>query len=287
MDDGSSDGTAAVAAGAEVRYLFQSNAGPAAARERGWRSSSGEVVVFLDDDVLPAPDAIAKLVLALEAADGVGADILPIDTGPIIAHYLHVEGVINHWTTDGTTQWLITAAAAFRRDALEEVGGFNLDFPRAGEDVDLSMRLLEHGHELRVETAAIVWHDHRTRFSDLVRTFHLYGSAYRLLAARHAAFRTDRKRSALLRANPIEWARVYRRYRQHGSVLRSLAFLILHALVVIPYGLGAISGSATAPARRESAEEVLLVGHPQDLVGAREPAAVTDLVAAEQGTSAA
>ncbi len=56
VDDGSTDGTAKIIAdfGNNVRYVYQSNSGPAAARNRGLRMSKGDVIAFLDaDDLWP------------------------------------------------------------------------------------------------------------------------------------------------------------------------------------------------------------------------------------------
>src|SRR5215472_12341055 len=94
--------------------ITQANAGRARARDKGWRSSRGEIVVFLDDDVVPEVDAVAHMVRALDGADGVGARILPLNTSPLISHYMHVDGIVNHYTVGERVLWLITAAAAFR-----------------------------------------------------------------------------------------------------------------------------------------------------------------------------
>ena len=61
-DDGSTDGTAAVVAryGAEVRYLSQPNAGPAAAQNLGLNAAWGEFVGFLDHDDLWHPEKLAR-----------------------------------------------------------------------------------------------------------------------------------------------------------------------------------------------------------------------------------
>jgi len=61
VDDGSTDTSATVAksCGDRIRYLFQPNAGPAAARNLGLEASQGEFVAFLDADDLWHPDKLA------------------------------------------------------------------------------------------------------------------------------------------------------------------------------------------------------------------------------------
>lgn len=71
VDDGSTDDTAAVAAGLAaahpeiVRVLHQSNAGPGVARQRGLEDSRGEFVQFLDSDDLMLPEKFALQVAGL------------------------------------------------------------------------------------------------------------------------------------------------------------------------------------------------------------------------------
>lgn len=61
-DDGSTDGTAAIAAayGDRVRYLWQPNAGPAAACNLGLGAAQGEFIGFLAADDLWHPDKLAR-----------------------------------------------------------------------------------------------------------------------------------------------------------------------------------------------------------------------------------
>jgi glycosyltransferase involved in cell wall biosynthesis len=71
VDDGSIDGTADVVAGfsdARIRLIGQANAGVSAARNRGAREVDGDAVLFLDADDFLAPDALARLAVALESS---------------------------------------------------------------------------------------------------------------------------------------------------------------------------------------------------------------------------
>ncbi|HJR53571.1 MAG TPA: glycosyltransferase [Gemmatimonadota bacterium] len=63
VDDGSTDETAEIVArlGRDVRYIFQENAGPGAARNRGIRDASGDLIAFLDADDLWAAGSLRFL----------------------------------------------------------------------------------------------------------------------------------------------------------------------------------------------------------------------------------
>jgi histidinol-phosphate phosphatase family protein len=122
-------------------------AGPAAARNRGWRAASAPWVVFLDDDVVPGPDWLWELEADLSE--------LPPDVAASqgrLSVPLEAEGRPTDWQRSvkglETAAW-ITADLAVRRSALEAVGGFDERFPRAfREDADLALRLMRSGYRL-------------------------------------------------------------------------------------------------------------------------------------------
>jgi glycosyltransferase involved in cell wall biosynthesis len=73
VDDGSVDGTAAIARTyEEVRYIYQTNQGHAASRNAGIKVSRGEFVAFLDADDLWAPNKLALQIEHLLAYPRVG-----------------------------------------------------------------------------------------------------------------------------------------------------------------------------------------------------------------------
>lgn len=123
--------------------------GPAAARNTGWRTAEEPWIAFLDDDVVPgahwAADLAADLAAAGPRTGGVQGRIrVPLPEGRRPTDWER--------TTAGlaTARW-ITADLAYRRAALEAVGGFDERFRRAfREDADLALRLLDHGWALTV-----------------------------------------------------------------------------------------------------------------------------------------
>ncbi|MEU5576820.1 glycosyltransferase [Streptomyces huasconensis] len=130
--------------------------GPAAARNTGWRAA-GRVpwIVFLDDDVVPGATWCDDLALDLAAAaaseeGAVGAVTARIDV-PLPTGRRPTDWERN---TAGlaTARW-ITADMAYRREALETVGGFDERFRRAfREDADLALRALAAGWSVTAGT---------------------------------------------------------------------------------------------------------------------------------------
>ena len=122
-------------------------AGPAAARNVGWRASDAEWISFLDDDVEPEDDWRARLAHDLEDAAGdVGGSQGIIDV-PLPRRQRPTDRARNVAGL-ATARWA-TADMAYRRCALEEVGGFDERFPRAyREDADLALRVMRAGYRL-------------------------------------------------------------------------------------------------------------------------------------------
>ncbi|MCU1381027.1 MAG: glycosyl transferase family 2, partial [Acidimicrobiales bacterium] len=130
--------------GPGVEVLLGRAAGPAAARNVGWRSSSAEWIVFLDDDVLPDEDWVAFLEGDLSAlGPEVGATQGRLRV-PLLPDRRPADWERNVAGLE-TAQWA-TADMAYRRSALERVGGFDERFPRAyREDADLGLRVVADG----------------------------------------------------------------------------------------------------------------------------------------------
>lgn len=163
VDDGSTDETAAEASRHRVRCIRQENAGPAAARNTGWRASRGAVVLFTDADCVPRGGWAAALCGALEegtAGAATGSYALA-NRGSTLAVLIHEEIVERHRRYGRRVKFFGSYNVALKREVLEETGGFSEAFRRpSGEDNDLSYRLLEKGYGIVYVPGALVAHRH-------------------------------------------------------------------------------------------------------------------------------
>ena len=75
VDDGSTDDTSTVVrsfSDSRIKYIRQSNAGQAAARNTGLSHAAGEYIGFLDDDDLYVPSALQVLSTCLDKHPDIG-----------------------------------------------------------------------------------------------------------------------------------------------------------------------------------------------------------------------
>jgi histidinol-phosphate phosphatase family protein len=130
-----------------VRVVPGPAAGPAAARNRGWRLAAAPWVAFLDDDVEPGPAWLAELEADLaglppEVAASQGRLRVPLPAGRRPTDWERNVHALE------TAAWA-TADMAYRRSVLASVGGFDERFPRAyREDADLALRVVRAGHRI-------------------------------------------------------------------------------------------------------------------------------------------
>ncbi|HVE11788.1 MAG TPA: glycosyltransferase [Elusimicrobiota bacterium] len=126
--------------------------GPAAARNRGWRAASGEIIAFTDDDCIPAFDWLEEGLRAMEGLDAAqGRIVVPLARRRPRDYELNVARM------EGAQ--CATANFFCRREALERVGGFDERFRTAWrEDSDLYFSLLERGLRVGRAHGAVVVH---------------------------------------------------------------------------------------------------------------------------------
>ncbi len=208
--DGATDGTQEVlerwTGRIPTHVLSQERRGPGAGRNRAMAAATGEVLVFLDDDVIPLPGMLTRHLEAHQA----DADLVAI--GPMLPPrdwklpaWLRWEALTLQKQYDAMTRGdyeptprqFYTANASVRRAHALAVGGFDESFTRA-EDVEFAYRLADRGLRFEFVAEAAVIHDPGRTWSAWQEVAHEYGR-------RSVIFERDRGRDQLSAAYE-EWA---------------------------------------------------------------------------------
>ena len=130
--------------------------GPAVARNRGAAAAFGDVLVFIDTDVVAAPGTLTQFRELLHCRPRVAAifgsyDEAPRDVG-FMSQYKNLAHSYFHQSSrrDARTFW--AGLGAVRRSAFEAVGGFEEGFGRPSvEDIELGYRLSLAGYKILLD----------------------------------------------------------------------------------------------------------------------------------------
>jgi O-antigen biosynthesis protein len=193
VDDGSSDASPEIAQRyPQFHYLRQANHGLAVARNSGIAAARGEIIAFTDSDCRADPDWLYYLVgdLLAHNFDGIGGhNFLPPEDSATSAAVMAAPGGPAHvMFTDREAEHVPGCNMAFYRRALIGVGGFDPVFRRAGDDVDVCWRLLEHGYRIGFSSSGFVWHYRRSNVAAYLKQQSGYGEAEALLARKHPEY---------------------------------------------------------------------------------------------------
>ena len=150
--------------------------GPAYARNRGAELARGEILFFVDADVVLAPWALRRVAHAFGERAEVAAlfgsyDATPAATGLVsqyrnlLHHFVHQNG-----NPDASTFW--AGCGAIRKEVFERVGGFDYRrFPRPSiEDIELGYRLKALGCLILLDKELQATHLKRWTFYSMIRT---------------------------------------------------------------------------------------------------------------------
>jgi GT2 family glycosyltransferase len=190
VDDGSTDRTGNIADGYEgIHVIHQENKGLSDARNVGIAASTGEIIAFTDSDCVADPDWLYYLVgtfLSSGHAAAGGPNLPPPEDSLVASCVAASPGGPLHVLLNGEEAEHIPGCnMAFRREALEEIGGFDPRYRAAGDDVDVCWRLQERGHRIAFSPAAVVWHFRRNTVKAYIGQQRGYGKAEGLLYFKH------------------------------------------------------------------------------------------------------
>lgn len=151
-------------------------------------SRIGRWLVFIDADTVPAHDLLDAY-FDPSPGDTVGALAGAVVSDPaqthFLARYAADRGFLDQESGVHTAEdAAATANLAVRREAFEEIGGFEEGI-RSGGDVDFCRRLVAAGWSIERRPSAVVTHLHRESLPDLLGTVARYASGARWLNERY------------------------------------------------------------------------------------------------------
>lgn len=157
--DGSPDDpTAEAAANGAVVAAIEGPRGPATARNRGAAIARGDVLVFIDSDVVVNPASLAQLADRLVHDPGLAAVIGAYDEHPadrgFISQGKNLAHSFIHQRSKGDARTFWAGLGAVRADVFASVGGFDERLTRPSvEDIDLGYRIRASGRRILLDPA--------------------------------------------------------------------------------------------------------------------------------------
>lgn len=228
IDDGSTDGTAAVATEFQqrlpLRYIHQPNAGLAAAKNHGIEQAAAPIVLFVDDDDIMDPDCLRQhLQSHAEHPQPQFAvlgytDLLPeVARSPLMRYVTDSAGLLFRYSSlqhgdilDYRHFW--GGRSSCKRGFLLEHGVFNPVFRFGAEDIELGYRLSTAGLRVVFNRQAISHMLRSLSFDDFCRRSYLQGRSNQVFATLHPS-------SAIAAYTGVDgaeqqWAQIEPRYPQ-------------------------------------------------------------------------
>jgi glycosyltransferase involved in cell wall biosynthesis len=220
--DGSRDGTAdalrAMTAPCRFTILEQANGGLAAARNAGARAARGDLLLFLDDDMLCVPELVAAhaaahgnasrtvgfgcIFLSPESPPGLAAECFNRELG---SYYLRHRAPSSN---EGEGLEHIFGNSSLPRKLLAEAGGFDASF-RMREDLELWVRLAAMGAQAKYVQLAVAYQYYAKTNADLIRDSEAFAVADVMFARKHPEAR-NQGQMRLLEEGP-HWKHLLRR----------------------------------------------------------------------------
>lgn len=197
VDDGSTDNTAEIAEGlgfANVRVVRVPNGGKPAALNIGTAWARADVIVMVDGDTIFEPDSVYELVqpFADPRVGGVAGNVKVGNRQSIVARWQHIEYVIG-FNLDRRMYDILQcmptipgAIGAFRREALNDVGGVSHE--TLAEDTDLTIAMGRAGWRVVYEEKARAWTEAPSTIQQLWKQRYRwsYGTMQAIWKHRHA-----------------------------------------------------------------------------------------------------
>lgn len=173
IDNGSTDGTAerlrnfAALSAVKVTVITELTPGLSKAHNRGWQATKAPIIAFTDDDCYPDSNflKVIEILFSDPSLGFLGGRLLLYDPSDARVSINENPAEILIKPNDFLPAGCIQGAnMAFRREALEQIGGFDENIgsgtPFVFGDVDAALRVLASGREGRYDPRLVVYHHH-------------------------------------------------------------------------------------------------------------------------------
>jgi cellulose synthase/poly-beta-1,6-N-acetylglucosamine synthase-like glycosyltransferase len=186
-----------------VRYVAFDRANISAARNIGVDSAAGDIIAFCDDDAIPEPQWLSRLVPAFGDAgvgivggfvrgrNGISFQWKGLETDKFGQDYpIEIDGALTRGIANDRMLKVQGTNCAFRKSALIEIGGFDEGFAFYLDETDVSWRLAQEGWKTTIISLAEVQHGFAP--SDIrganraPRSLHQIGMSMHLFLQKHA-----------------------------------------------------------------------------------------------------
>jgi len=223
VDDGSTDETGTIVEGLDlpnVRLVRQRNGGKPGALNTGIRGSASEIVVMVDGDTLFEPETLRRLVqpLADSTVGAVSGNTKVGNRRGLLGRWQHIEYVMGFnldrrmYDVLQCTPTVPGAVGAFRREALEEIGG--VSGVTLAEDTDLTLAIGRTGRHIVYAEHARAWTEAPSTLGGLWRQRYRWSYGTMQAVWKHKGAIVSRDR------------------RQHRVGRRALPYLIFFQIVL-------------------------------------------------------
>ncbi len=153
-----------------------SQMGPGGARNLAAEKANGEILLFVDSDVVVQPDTLSMIAARFENSPEISALFGSYDDAPAEPNFLsQYKNLCHHYVhqisnSEASTFW--AGLGAVRREVFKSVGGFDCErfkIPSI-EDIDLGVRLREAGYHIFLDRKIQAKHLKRWEIGSLLRT---------------------------------------------------------------------------------------------------------------------
>ncbi|QQV76927.1 glycosyltransferase [Sphingomonas aliaeris] len=216
-DDGSIDGTSAVVAAAfgsdpRVQLLTLANGGKAEALNRALTHARGEIIVALDADTQFEKETVARLVrwfddpqIGAVAGNAKVGNRVNLVTRWQAVEYVTAQNVERRALAQFDAMMVVPGAVgAWRRAALDEVGGYPID--TLAEDQDLTIAIQRAGWRIAYDVDAVAWTESPESFTALAKQrFRWAFGTLQCLFKHRSVLRTRKPRGLATVGMPQAW----------------------------------------------------------------------------------